>query len=89
MEIHIHCLHHVCGHTSTPSSVNVKNTKQAYIVETYTHCVVVQQGHGSLSRAPLQELYDPSVETSAANLDDLQRSWETLKNVVRHIISDI
>lgn len=26
------------------------------------------------------------METSAANLDDLQRSWETLKNVVRHII---
>ncbi|KAK1888724.1 Nesprin-1, partial [Dissostichus eleginoides] len=40
------------------------------------------QGRGALSRAPLQELYDPSMETSAANLDDLQRSWETLKNVI-------
>uniref|UniRef100_A0A3B4YE87 Spectrin repeat containing nuclear envelope protein 1 n=1 Tax=Seriola lalandi dorsalis TaxID=1841481 RepID=A0A3B4YE87_SERLL len=39
-------------------------------------------GRGALSRAPLQELYDPSMETSAANLDDLQRSWETLKNVI-------
>lgn len=47
------------------------------------------QGHGSLSRAPLQELYDPTVETSAANLDDLQRSWETLKNVVRYITRDV
>lgn len=26
------------------------------------------------------------MESSAANLDDLQRSWETLKNVVCHII---
>lgn len=32
-------------------------------------------------RAPIQELYDPTFE-SVANLDDLQRSWETLKNVV-------
>uniref|UniRef100_A0A3P8TBY5 Spectrin repeat containing nuclear envelope protein 1 n=1 Tax=Amphiprion percula TaxID=161767 RepID=A0A3P8TBY5_AMPPE len=39
-------------------------------------------GRGTLNRAPLQELYDPSLETSAANLDDLQRSWETLKNVI-------
>ncbi|CAJ1078482.1 nesprin-1 [Xyrichtys novacula] len=42
----------------------------------------LNQGRGSLSRAPLQELYDPSMESSAANLDDLQRSWETLKNVI-------
>ncbi|KAG7275358.1 hypothetical protein CRUP_007914 [Coryphaenoides rupestris] len=40
------------------------------------------QGRAALSRAPLQELYDPSMESSAANLDDLQRSWETLKNVI-------
>ncbi|XP_061559702.1 nesprin-1 isoform X16 [Phycodurus eques] len=40
------------------------------------------QGRGGLSRAALQELYDPSMETSTANLDDLQRSWETLKNVI-------
>lgn len=68
--------------------MNIKNTKQAYICQTgETHRAVVPQGHGALSRAPLQELYDPSMETSAANLDDLQRSWETLKNVVGHIIS--
>ncbi|XP_077443053.1 nesprin-1 isoform X2 [Stigmatopora argus] len=42
----------------------------------------LHQGHGGLTRAALQELYDPSVETSTANLDDLQRSWETLKNVI-------
>ncbi|CAB1447010.1 unnamed protein product, partial [Pleuronectes platessa] len=42
----------------------------------------VVMGRGTLSRAPLQELYDPSMESSAANLDDLQRSWETLKNVI-------
>uniref|UniRef100_A0A3Q3FN38 Spectrin repeat containing, nuclear envelope 1a n=1 Tax=Labrus bergylta TaxID=56723 RepID=A0A3Q3FN38_9LABR len=42
----------------------------------------LNQGRGSLSRAPLQELYDPSMESSSANLDDLQRSWETLKNVI-------
>ncbi|XP_028460256.1 nesprin-1 isoform X2 [Perca flavescens] len=42
----------------------------------------LNQSRGALSRAPLQELYDPSMETSAANLDDLQRSWETLKNVI-------
>ncbi|KAK0149352.1 Nesprin-1 [Merluccius polli] len=40
-------------------------------------CVYYLQG-----RSPLQELYDPSLESSAANLDDLQRSWETLKNVI-------
>ncbi|XP_026197444.1 nesprin-1 isoform X3 [Anabas testudineus] len=42
----------------------------------------LNQGRAALSRAPLQELYDPSMENSAANLDDLQRSWETLKNVI-------
>ncbi|XP_055088334.1 LOW QUALITY PROTEIN: nesprin-1-like [Periophthalmus magnuspinnatus] len=42
----------------------------------------LNQARGNLSRAPLQELYDPSMETNAANLDDLQRSWETLKNVI-------
>lgn len=40
-------------------------------------------GRAPLSRAPLQELYDQSMESAAtSNLDDLQRSWETLKNVV-------
>ncbi|XP_060722109.1 nesprin-1 isoform X2 [Tachysurus vachellii] len=40
-------------------------------------------GKAPLSRAPLQELYDQSMESAAtANLDDLQRSWETLKNVI-------
>ncbi|XP_061097143.1 nesprin-1-like isoform X2 [Conger conger] len=40
-------------------------------------------GRAPLSRAPLQELYDPSLDPVAvANLDDLQRSWETLKNVI-------
>lgn len=38
-------------------------------------------GRGTLTRAPIQELYDPTFE-SVANLDDLQRSWESLKNVV-------
>lgn len=32
-------------------------------------------------RAPIQELYDPTFD-SVAHLDDLQRSWESLKNVV-------
>ncbi|XP_042156778.1 nesprin-1 isoform X2 [Oncorhynchus tshawytscha] len=41
----------------------------------------LNQGRAPLSRAPLQELYDPSLESNA-NLDDLQRSWETLKNVI-------
>ncbi|KTG06491.1 hypothetical protein cypCar_00011069 [Cyprinus carpio] len=45
--------------------------------------VVMGSGRAPLSRAPLQELYDPSMESAAsANLDDLQRSWETLKNVI-------
>ncbi|KAF4071108.1 hypothetical protein AMELA_G00281340 [Ameiurus melas] len=40
-------------------------------------------GRAPLSRAPLQELYDQSMESAAtSNLDDLQRSWETLKNVI-------
>lgn len=30
-----------------------------------------------------QEMYEPGIESAAnAKLDDLQRSWETLKNVV-------
>lgn len=52
-----------------------------------TYFFLVSQGRGTLSRVPLQELYDPSMESSAANLDDLQRSWETLKNVVCHIFT--
>lgn len=43
-----------------------------------------QMGRGTLTRAPIQELYDPTFE-SVASLDDLQRSWETLKNVVRDL----
>lgn len=39
-------------------------------------------GRPTLTRAPIQELYNPAME-SVASLDDLQRSWETLKNVVR------
>ncbi|KAG7263982.1 hypothetical protein CRUP_026783 [Coryphaenoides rupestris] len=42
----------------------------------------VTAGRGTLSRASVQQLYDPTFDT-VANLDDLQRSWETLKNVVR------
>ncbi|XP_045574102.1 nesprin-1 isoform X3 [Salmo salar] len=38
-------------------------------------------GRATLTRAPIQELYDPTFE-SVANFDDLQRSWETLKNVI-------
>lgn len=35
------------------------------------------------STLPPQEFYEPGLEPSAtAKLDDLQRSWETLKNVV-------
>lgn len=35
------------------------------------------------STLPSRELYEPGLEPSAtAKLDDLQRSWETLKNVV-------
>lgn len=41
-------------------------------------------GQANLVRAPIQELYDPTLE-SVSKLDDLQRSWETLKNVVCHI----
>ncbi|XP_028808913.1 nesprin-1 isoform X6 [Denticeps clupeoides] len=43
----------------------------------------LNQGRAPLCRAPLQELYDPTMELCASsNLDDLQRSWETLKNVI-------
>lgn len=59
-------------------------SQHVFFTPTLSALLCLTQGHGSLSRAPLQELYDPTVETSAANLDDLQRSWETLKNVVRH-----
>ncbi|XP_061651777.1 nesprin-1 isoform X12 [Phyllopteryx taeniolatus] len=41
----------------------------------------VKAGRGALKRVPVQELYDPTFE-SVANLDDLQRSWESLKNVI-------
>lgn len=42
----------------------------------------MSMGRATLTRAPIQELYNPVLE-SVASLDDLQRSWETLKNVVR------
>lgn len=41
----------------------------------------LQGGLGRLTPAAIQELYDPTLE-SVAHLDDLQRSWESLKNVV-------
>jgi len=35
------------------------------------------------STSATQEFYEPGLESAAsAKLDDLQRSWETLKNVV-------
>ncbi|XP_056332551.1 nesprin-1-like isoform X4 [Danio aesculapii] len=43
--------------------------------------VSMSMGRSSLTRAPVQELYNPALE-SVASLDDLQRSWETLKNVI-------
>ncbi|KAG1946578.1 nesprin-1 [Pimephales promelas] len=43
--------------------------------------VSMSMGRATLTRAPLQELYNPTLE-SVASLDDLQRSWETLKNVI-------
>ncbi|MCJ8736789.1 hypothetical protein PDJAM_G00016450 [Pangasius djambal] len=42
---------------------------------------MLSMGRATLVRAPIQELYDPTLE-SVAKLDDLQRSWETLKNVI-------
>ncbi|XP_052352542.1 nesprin-1-like isoform X4 [Oncorhynchus keta] len=42
---------------------------------------VLMMGRDTLPRAPVQELNDPMFE-SEANLDDLQRSWETLENVI-------
>ncbi|XP_047184446.1 nesprin-1 isoform X2 [Scophthalmus maximus] len=62
-----------------PSAVATNNTTTTKQLPAHPSVVM---GRGTLSRAPLQELYDPSMETSAANLDDLQRSWETLKNVI-------
>ncbi|XP_076155328.1 nesprin-1 isoform X4 [Alosa pseudoharengus] len=47
----------------------------------YTDPSLYQLGRGTLTRTTVQELYDPTLE-SVANLDDLQRSWETLKNVI-------
>ncbi len=41
----------------------------------------MSMGRPTLTRAPIQELYNPALE-SVASLDDLQRSWETLKHVV-------
>ncbi|KTF86539.1 hypothetical protein cypCar_00031778, partial [Cyprinus carpio] len=41
----------------------------------------MSMGRSTLTRAPIQELYNPALE-SVASLDDLQRSWETLKNVI-------
>ncbi|XP_056332550.1 nesprin-1-like isoform X3 [Danio aesculapii] len=50
---------------------------------TNTEAVIskMSMGRSSLTRAPVQELYNPALE-SVASLDDLQRSWETLKNVI-------
>lgn len=62
-----------------PSAVTDTTTADAKQLPAHPSVVM---GRGTLSRAPLQELYDPSMESSAANLDDLQRSWETLKNVI-------
>uniref|UniRef100_A0AAV2JAL2 Calponin-homology (CH) domain-containing protein n=1 Tax=Knipowitschia caucasica TaxID=637954 RepID=A0AAV2JAL2_KNICA len=42
---------------------------------------VSKMGRGALIKAPVQELYDPTFD-SVAHLDDLQRSWESLKNVI-------
>ncbi|XP_076129249.1 nesprin-1 [Alosa pseudoharengus] len=40
-------------------------------------------GKTSMSGAAVQDMFDPvSMETSSAHLDDLQRSWDTLKNVI-------
>uniref|UniRef100_A0A4W3HCF8 Nesprin-1 n=1 Tax=Callorhinchus milii TaxID=7868 RepID=A0A4W3HCF8_CALMI len=39
--------------------------------------------HEVLSAGPLEELFEPGLgETATSKIDDLQRSWETLKNVI-------
>ncbi|XP_061127011.1 nesprin-1-like isoform X2 [Syngnathus typhle] len=70
------------GEEGTNSEVSSPPACRSPSPGAYADAPLNQQGRGDLSRAALQELYDPSVETSTANLDDLQRSWETLKNVI-------
>uniref|UniRef100_A0A8C7KDH8 Spectrin repeat containing, nuclear envelope 1b n=1 Tax=Oncorhynchus kisutch TaxID=8019 RepID=A0A8C7KDH8_ONCKI len=67
----------VCRSPSPSTHTQVSHTELTLLT-----CVVFfQMGRDTLPRAPVQELNDPMFE-SEANLDDLQRSWETLENVI-------
>ncbi|XP_032356678.1 nesprin-1 isoform X1 [Etheostoma spectabile] len=69
------------GEEGTNSEVSSPPVCRSPSPITYTEATITKMGRGTLTRAPIQELYDPTFE-SVANLDDLQRSWETLKNVI-------
>ncbi|KAF1374585.1 hypothetical protein PFLUV_G00230620 [Perca fluviatilis] len=69
------------GEEGTNSEVSSPPVCRSPSPITYTEAAITKMGRGTLTRAPIQELYDPTFE-SVANLDDLQRSWETLKNVI-------
>uniref|UniRef100_UPI0037E92F69 nesprin-1 isoform X2 n=1 Tax=Semicossyphus pulcher TaxID=241346 RepID=UPI0037E92F69 len=69
------------GEEGTSSEVSSPPVCRSPSPITYTEATITKMGRGTLTRAPIQELYDPTFE-SVANLDDLQRSWETLKNVI-------
>ncbi|MED6238399.1 hypothetical protein ATANTOWER_020000, partial [Ataeniobius toweri] len=69
------------GEEGTNSEVSSSPLCRSPSPVAHTEGPITKIGRGTLTRAPVQELYDPTFE-SVANLDDLQRSWETLKNVI-------
>uniref|UniRef100_A0A1A8H4I9 Spectrin repeat containing, nuclear envelope 1b n=1 Tax=Nothobranchius korthausae TaxID=1143690 RepID=A0A1A8H4I9_9TELE len=69
------------GEEGTNSEVSSSPVCRSPSPVSHTEGSITKMGRGTLTRAPIQELYDPTFE-SVANMDDLQRSWETLKNVI-------
>ncbi|KAJ0008745.1 hypothetical protein NQD34_016160 [Periophthalmus magnuspinnatus] len=69
------------GEEGTNSEISSPPVCRSPSPVTYSEPTVSKMGRGTLIRAPIQELYDPTFD-SVAHLDDLQRSWESLKNVI-------
>ncbi|KAJ0062831.1 hypothetical protein NL108_008118 [Boleophthalmus pectinirostris] len=69
------------GEDGTNSEISSPPVCRSPSPVTYSEPTVSKMGRGTLIRAPIQELYDPTFD-SVAHLDDLQRSWESLKNVI-------
>ncbi|XP_029114386.1 nesprin-1 isoform X5 [Scleropages formosus] len=69
------------GEEATSSEISSPPSSYSPYTESFFNQITARRGQ--LTRTSVQELYDPTLEPiTVPDLDDLQRSWESLKNVI-------